>query len=214
MSVGADGFEVVFVGEVGIRRAGEVRAEDVRSWRSPRFLPEEAVAAARTEVADVEVGDAAQALHFFPQAGFGAGVKNIELEFAEALEAGARFQLADGRKRINLPHRGFGPEAVKGEGELAVFYRQLVIREPEVALEPLEKCGFEDAAAAVKGVAGEPDELGLVKAQLPGLLELLAKLVDIDEIAKACIDGAIDERKKRRVVFGKRFQMNCSISSL
>ncbi len=80
------------------------------------FLPEEAVAAAGAEVADVEAGDAAQALHLFPEAGLGAGVEDVELELGEVLEAGAGFELVDDGERVDLPHGGLGPEAVESEG--------------------------------------------------------------------------------------------------
>ena len=82
MGVGADGFKVVFVGEVGIGTAREVWAEDVAHGFDDVLLPEKAVAAPGSEVADAEVGDAAEAFHFFPEASFGAGVEDIEFEFA------------------------------------------------------------------------------------------------------------------------------------
>src|ERR1700756_3019791 len=93
--------------------------------------------AARSKVADLQSRDAVQSFHFFPEFGFGPRVENIELEFAKTLEAGARPQFADGRKSINFPHRRLGPQPVKTEGDLPVFDRQLVIREPEVTLEHL-----------------------------------------------------------------------------
>ena len=49
------------------------------------LVPEKAVPAARAEVADAEFGNAAQALHLFPEPGFGAGVKDVELELAQVL---------------------------------------------------------------------------------------------------------------------------------
>ena len=75
---------------------------------------------------------------------------------------------------------------------------QLIIREPEVAFEPLQESRFEDSAASIKGIAGEPDQFGLMKSQLFCLLQLFPKLIDIDQIAKVYIDGAIDERKRSR----------------
>ena len=53
------------------------------------LLPEKAVAAARAEVADAEIGNSAQALHLFPEPGFGARVEDVEFEFGQALQAGA-----------------------------------------------------------------------------------------------------------------------------
>ena len=47
------------------------------------LLPEKAVAAAGAEVADAQAGHAAQARHLFPEPGLGAGVEDVELQFAE-----------------------------------------------------------------------------------------------------------------------------------
>ena len=115
MRIGADGFKIVLVGEIGVGAAGEVGAEHVAHGLHHILLPEKAVAAAGAEVADVQAGNAAQALHLLPQAGLGARIENVEFELAQALEAGARLQLVDGRERVDLPHCRLGPQAVEAE---------------------------------------------------------------------------------------------------
>jgi hypothetical protein len=100
-----------------------------------------------------------------------------------------------------------------GAEELPILNRQLIIRELEVAFEPLQESWFKDTAASIEGIACEPDQFGLMKSQLFCLLQVFPKLIGIDPIAKAYLDGTIDERKEA-VVFGNCFQMNCSISSL
>src|ERR1700751_2413595 len=154
------------------------------------------MSAARSEVADLQTRDAVQSFHFLPEFGFSPRVENIELEFAKTLEAGARPQFADGRKSINFPHRRLGPQPVKTEGDLPVFDGQLIIREPEVTFEPLEEGWFKDSAAAVEGIASEPDQFGLMKSQLPCLLELFPKLVNVDQIPQAYLARAIHESKR------------------
>lgn len=86
---------------------------------------------------------------------------------------------------------------MKTQGELPVAGRcQLVFGQLKVAVEPLKEGGFEDALAAVEGIAREPDEFGLVKAEGAGVVELLAKLAGIDEIGETDLGGAIDEGKR------------------
>jgi len=77
--------------------------------------------AARSEIAEAQSRRAAQAFHFLPEFCFGPSIENVQFEFAQALQVGARLQFADGRERINLPHRRGGPKAVEGEGELPVL---------------------------------------------------------------------------------------------
>src|SRR5216683_8213559 len=180
MRVGADRFQVVLIGEIGIGSSAEGVAENVAHGFNDVFLPEEAVAAASSEVAEAQSRRAAEPLHFFPEFCFGAGIENIQLEFAEALQVGACLQFADGGKRINFPHRRGRPKAVETEGELAVLNAQFVVGEAKVALEPLEEGRLKDAAASIEGVAREPDQLGLVESELLCLFQLFAKLVDVD----------------------------------
>src|SRR5208337_1394020 len=66
----------------------------------------------------------------------------------------------------------------------------------EVAIEPLQESRLKDTSASIEGIAGEPDQFGLLKAQLLGLLQLFPKLIGVNQIAKAYVDGAIDERKR------------------
>ena len=144
----------MLVGEVGVGGAFEGGAQDVAHGFDDVFLPEKTVTAAGAKIADAEIGDAAEASHFFPEFGLGAGVEDIEFEFAEALEAGASFQLADGGEGVDLPEGGVGPESAEGQGELAGLGGKFIFGELEIFFEPFEEGGFEDSFATVKGVAG------------------------------------------------------------
>ena len=79
--------------------------------------------------------------------------------------------------------------------ELAILDRKLVIGKAEIAFELFDEVGFEDALVTVEGVAGEPDQFGFVEAALAGLLELFAKLLDVDVVCEAKIGGAVDQEK-------------------
>ena len=59
--------------------------------------------------------------------------------------------------------------------------------------QPFEESGLEDAAAAVEGVAGEPDEFGLVEAEAASFFELLAEFVDGNDVSKANGGAAVEE---------------------
>ncbi len=89
MRVRADGFQVVLIGQISVGSAAEGAAEDVAHGFYDVFLPEEAVAAARSEITEPEPRCAAQAFHFFPEFCLGARIENVQLEFGEALQVGA-----------------------------------------------------------------------------------------------------------------------------
>ena len=179
MGVGADGLEVVLVGEVGVGGAGEAGADGGAQGLDDILLPEEGVAAAGAELGDAQVGGGAEARDLVPELGFGAGVEDVELELVQVGEGGAGAHLADEREGVDLPEGDLGPEAVEAEDELALLVAgalgDLVGGEAEVVLEPVEEGGLEDAAGAVEGVAGEPDELGLAEAELGDVVHLLAQ---------------------------------------
>ena len=151
--------------------------------------------AAGAEVADAEIGNAAQAFHLFPEPRLGAGVENVEFELAQMLERGARLQFADLGERVDLPHRRSRPEALEAELQLAVADGELIVGEPEIVLQPIEEGRLEDAAAAEEAVAGEPDQFGLAETQLARGFKLLAQLCEADDFAQAHRRGAIDERE-------------------
>ena len=193
--VGADRLEVVRVGDVGVGAADESVAQHVTHGFHNVFLPEEAVAAAGAEVADVQTGHSAHARHLFPEAGLGASVEDIELELGEVLEVGAGFELIDCGEGVDLPHGCLRPRAFKAKGELAVADIEIEVGEAEVAFEPAKESRLEDAAASVEGVAGEPDHLRLVEAEFACGFQLLAKLVDVNDVAEGDVDGAVEKRE-------------------
>ena len=124
VGVGADGFKIVLVGEVGIGGAGEAAPSVSRHGIDHILLPQKAVAAAGAEVADAQTRNAAKALHFFPEPGLGARVEDVQFELAEMLESGAGFELADGWRGRRSPTSWFRSRDRGREGELAVCRRR------------------------------------------------------------------------------------------
>ena len=114
------------------------------------------------------------------------GIENVEFEFGEALEAGAGLELVDRPRAHRSPTGSSAVHRPSKRSEIwPSSHGEIEIGETEVVLEPLEKGGLKDAAAAIEGVAGQPDQFGLVEAQLPRGFQLLAQLVDIDDLAQA-----------------------------
>src|SRR5665213_131438 len=196
MRIGAHRFQIVFVCQICIRRSGKIAAQRSSHGVHDIFLPQKTMPPPRSEVADLQFGNTAQPFHLPPEFGLGPGIENIEFELAQMLQSGARLQLADGRKRIDLPHCRFDPETVKCERELPVFNGQIKVGEPEIMVEPLQKSRLENAPVSIESIARQPDQLGLVEAQLFRLLQLLAKLAGIDQIGKTHLHGAINEGKR------------------
>ncbi len=87
VGVGADGFEVVLVGEEGVGGAGEAGADGGAERLNDVLLPEEGVAASGAKLGDAEVGGGAEALDLVPKLGFGSGVEDVELDLAELGES-------------------------------------------------------------------------------------------------------------------------------
>jgi len=132
VGVGADGFEVVLVGECGVGGAGHARGLAGEIQRGGEgfygvLLPKEAVAAAGAEVGEAKAFDGAEDFDLVPKAGFGAGVEDIEFELGELGECGAGLHLADDGEGVDLPHGDRRPEAGEADDELAVVLGYLVV---------------------------------------------------------------------------------------
>ena len=97
--------------------------------------------------------------------------------------------------------------------DLAVLDGEFVVGKPEFVLEPVEKCGLEDSAAAEKVLPASQTSSDLRKRRLARGFELLPQLIDADDFAQAHGRGAIDEREGGARA-GKFFQMNWSMRSL
>ena len=82
MRIGADRLQVVLVRKKSIRGSGEAVAKVRRHRLYHIFLPQKAVAAARTEIRHGKIGHAAQALDLVPQFRLGLGIQNVEAELA------------------------------------------------------------------------------------------------------------------------------------
>jgi len=102
---------------------------------------------------------------------------------------------------------------MKGKEELPVLNGELIIGEAKVAFEPIEKCWLKDPAAAIKGIASEPNQFGPVKAARSSLVELFAKLADVIRSARRTLTERF-RNEKEALVRRKHFQMNWSIRSL
>src|SRR6202020_2528708 len=100
MRVGSDRFQIVFMGEKGIRGSREGAAEIRRHGIDHVFLPEEAMAAASSEVGDGEARDAAQALDLAPEFRLRPRVQNIKAELAQSLQRRPGFQFVEDGKRV------------------------------------------------------------------------------------------------------------------
>ncbi len=104
----------------------------------------------RPEIADAQVGNAAQPLHLFPETRLGARIQQVELQLAQLLQSCARLQFANLRQRINLPHRCAGPQPLEAQIDLSISNRELVVGEPEIVFQPLEKRRLKNAALSKK----------------------------------------------------------------
>src|SRR5580692_10888350 len=91
---------------------------------------------------------------------------------------------------------------MKAKRQLTVLYRQLKIGKPEIRLQPLKKRLLKDASASIEGVAGEPDQLRLVKLEPTRLVQLLPQLANVNEIAQPHRTGAIHQCE-RSLCFGE-----------
>ena len=123
MGVGSDRFQIMFMGEEGIRGSGKGAAQIRRHGVDHIFLPEEAVAAAGSEVGHGQAGYSAQALDLAPQFCFRPGIQDVETELAQFFQTGSGLELVKDGKRVKFPHRGLGPKAVEREEELSVLDR-------------------------------------------------------------------------------------------
>ena len=129
-----------------------------------------------------------------PQLGLGAGIEHVEGKPALALHHLARAQLVEDGERRNFPHRGVGPRPVEMQFVLAVDLVQLVFGQAEVG-EPVDEVRREHLGLAVERIAGEPDQLLLGEADGAGVIELGAQLALVDDLGKAHMPAAVDDRK-------------------
>ena len=109
MRIGADGFKIVLVGEIGVRAAGKVRAQHVAHRLHHILLPQKAMPPPRAKVAHAQPRNPAQPFHLLPQPRLGPRIEDVQFELAQLLQAGPRLQLVDGRERIDLPQRRLRP---------------------------------------------------------------------------------------------------------
>jgi hypothetical protein len=116
---------------------------------------------------------AAQQLDLVPQPRLRARVEYVQLELAQLRQRRSRLQLADDSQRVDLPHRHRTPQPGEAQHKLPIVLRHLVIREPEVLLQPLQKLRLEDVPKTIERIARQPDQLRPAEAQAAHMLHLL-----------------------------------------
>jgi hypothetical protein len=62
-------------------------------------------------------------------------------------------------------------------------------------LEPLQECRVKDAAAPVKGIAGQPDQFRFVIAELTCGFKLFAQLAYVDDVTERNLVRPVDQRE-------------------
>ena len=134
MCIRAYRLEVVLMREKGVRRSYKPAAEIGSHRLDDVLLPQKAVPAPGSEIRHAQTGHATQALNFAPELRLRPGIQNVEIELAQLLQTSSRPQLVEDGERIEFPHRGCGPIAFEGQMELAIFYRQRIIRKIEILL--------------------------------------------------------------------------------
>ena len=157
----------------------------------------------RTEIGKPQAFELAQTLDLGPEFGLGAGIENVEDKAALSFHHLARAQLVENGKRRDLPHRGMRPRAVEMQFVLAVDLAKLVFGQLERG-EPVDEIGRKHLGLAVEGVTGEPYQLLLGEADGAGMVELGAQLALVDDLGKAHMARAVDDREGHlltRVVF-------------
>src|SRR5208283_1441512 len=113
----------MLMGEKGIRGSGECATEIRCHGIDHVFLPKEAVAAAGSEVSHGQTGNAAQPLDLAPEFSFCPGIQDVETELTQFFQSGSSLEFVENGKRVEFPHRGFGPKAVERQEELSVLDR-------------------------------------------------------------------------------------------
>src|ERR1700676_2214849 len=113
----------MLMGEEGIRGSGKSAAEICCHGVDHVFLPEEAVAAAGSEIGHGKARAAAQPLDLAPEFCFRPCIQDVETELAQFFQTGSGLQFVKDGERIEFPHGCLGPKAVEGEMELSVLDR-------------------------------------------------------------------------------------------
>jgi hypothetical protein len=80
---------------------------------------------------------------------------------------------------------------------LAVDLGELVFGQAEIG-EPVDEIGREHLGFAVERITGEPDQFLLGKADGAGMVELRAQFAFVDDLAKADMLRAVDDRNVTR----------------
>ena len=192
MGIGADGLDVAAHGDQAVRGAGEAFAQALDHGLDRPVLPQEAVASARAEIGDQQVGQGAQHLDLFPQAGHGAGVKHLQFEPAQGFQDGTRPQFHQDGQRGNFPQHHLGPAAFEGQFILAVALFQVIGGQAQVFQE-LHEVRAEHLALAVKGVAAQPGAFAPGQRQAADVIQLFAQLAFVDQVGQADVGRTVDQ---------------------
>ena len=155
-------------------------------------LPQEAVPSPRAEIRDPQVGQLAQPLDLFPQAGHGAGIEDLQLEPAHVPKSRARAQLHQDGQGRDLPQHDLGPRALEGQLVLPVAFAEMVGGQAK-PLEELHEVRPEHLALAIEGVAAQPGAFAARQRQAAHMVQLLAQLAFVDQLGQADVGAAIDQ---------------------
>src|ERR1700722_2615714 len=80
--------------------------------------------------------------------------------------------------------------------ELTVLNGQFVVRQPEIAFQPLQKGRFKNSAASVERVACQPDQLRPAQSKAARVLHLVYELLTRKHVSQANRRGAVEQGKR------------------
>src|SRR5580692_6793511 len=66
----------------------------------------------------------------------------------------------------------------------------------EVPFQPFQKRRLEDAPPSIERVARQPDQLGLMEAQLSGFFQLFAQLLNVDDVTQTHRARTIEQSER------------------
>jgi|GEM_PF-5357657 len=192
--VGTDGLNLAPHGDEAVGRAGEGVTQPLHHRLHAPVLPQEAMAAARAEIGNLQAGQGLEALHLLPHPRHGTGIEHLQLELAHGGEHSARAQLVQDGERRNFPEGRLQPRPVELKLVLAVADPEVIGWQLE-ALEPFDELRREHLPLAVEHVAAQPGRFAPSQPQASGVVELLAQGALLDEVREADILRAVEDRE-------------------
>ena len=128
MGIRSNRFQIVFVGQEGVRRSDETALQIGGHGFHHIFLPKKAVPAAGSKVGNAQSGHAAQSLNLAPQFGLRPRIQNVEPKLAQRFQIRPRLKFIQDGQGVQFPHRGLCPRAFEGQMDLPVPHSQVIVR--------------------------------------------------------------------------------------